>query len=495
MEAENNIATVKIDIQNGERQGPLEVNREPESWFDKLKLDPAFINYKNRKTSADVSIYRVPEIIKKANREAYDPLVVFLGPFHHKKDQQMTVMDEYKLQAVDRTVERIPNMTREHLVDKVKELHEEIRDCYEDSANEWDDNALVSMMTMDACFILEFLQMDMPNSSLVFHSHRANSIKRGEILMDILKLENQIPLCILKKILKLELKDPVAFLADTLNRCMGCYFQGYPFKENKHNEDLIAKFIKGGAFHLLDLSRQVIADFLSDSNSGCKADNPIKSCACIATPNGVGCFRGASWEHIIRGLRGSAAVDGSMMPSAEKLEEAGIKLKQSTGGKVHFKRRFLRSSTLYLPQIIVDDNTEIFLRNLIALEECQMQENYKITRVISLNLYRMDCLIDSREDVGLFRKARIIKNYLGSDKQVAKMFNALCVGITEEHDLKDVLTEVHEHYDSKLKVWMSEFRKEHCSSPWYIISLVAAVILVVLTLLQTIYTMESYFKS
>ena len=61
---------------------------------------------------------------------AYDPLVISLGAFHYKREP--TPMEEYKLQAVDKTLERIPSMTREGLVVKVKELEKEIRDCYED---------------------------------------------------------------------------------------------------------------------------------------------------------------------------------------------------------------------------------------------------------------------------------------------------------------------------------------------------------------------------
>ncbi|GLJ47692.1 hypothetical protein SUGI_1007180 [Cryptomeria japonica] len=491
MEVENNIATVKIDIKDGERQLRLEVNREHDSCFDQLQHDCESKEYRKRKTSASASIYRVPESMKKTNPEAYNPLVVFLGPFHHKRD-------DYKLQAVRRTLERLPVKNVEWLVSEVQKLDKEIRYSYEDSAIECDERALASIVTIDACFILEFLRMDLPNSSLVFHTQRAYNIKRREMIMDILKMENQIPLCILKRILQLELEDPVAvptFLAQRLNDYMGSHFQGYPFT-NKNNQELIAKLIQGGAIHLLDLSRRVIENFLSNSGSGCESATPVKCCDCnvYCTTNGVACFR-RSWDDRIRWVLGHSVVDGSMIPSAEKLQGAGIKLKPSNRGKFHFKRRFFQSSTLYLPQITVDDDTEIFLRNLVALEECQIQEISPIKRLISGNVYLMDSLIDSREDVGLFRKANIIRNFLGSDKQVAKMFNALGVGITEVGEFQEVLKDVNEHYNSKVKVWMSEFRKEHCSSPWYIISLVAAVILVVLTLLQTIYTMESYFKT
>ncbi|GLJ47702.1 hypothetical protein SUGI_1007400 [Cryptomeria japonica] len=97
-------------------------------------------------------------------------------------------MDKYKLQEVKKTLERIPAMTIDDLVDKVRELDTKIRACYEDSAVEWDGDTLAWMMAMDACFILEFLRREMLNSSLVFHTERADNIKRREIILDILKL-------------------------------------------------------------------------------------------------------------------------------------------------------------------------------------------------------------------------------------------------------------------------------------------------------------------
>ncbi|GLJ47688.1 hypothetical protein SUGI_1007120 [Cryptomeria japonica] len=520
MADENNTETVKIDIhgkirctvQDGERECLLDVNSEAESWIDQVKSMHVSKKYLDRKTSDGVSIYRVPPCIKNTKHESYDPVVALLGPYHHRKHQQLTVMDEYKLQAVDRTLERIPRMTVEQLVMKVEELEMKIRSCYEDWATEWDRETLAWMMVMDGCFILEFLRMELPNSSLVFCSQRSDNIKRREIVLDILKLENQIPFFILQMIVDLEIRDPgavPAFLAKRLDSLIGGFFQGYPFslEENRHektvcngvneNENVIAKLINGGVSHLLDLSRRVIENLLSNSASGCESDIPPKSCSCnvqcgvstcIATPNGVACFRGAPTFGC---LRRSSRVDGSMIPSAEKLQRAGIKLKLSTEGKFDFKRNCFRRGTLYLPQIIVDDDTEIFLRNLVAFEECQRKENSAIKRVISRNMYIMDNLIDSKEDVGLFRRANIVKNYLGTEEEVARIFNDLCVGITYKGDFENILRNVNEHYNSQLTVWISDFRKEHCSRPWYVISLVAAVILLVLTLLQTIYTMRS----
>ncbi|GLJ47685.1 hypothetical protein SUGI_1007090 [Cryptomeria japonica] len=467
MEGEKNKENFKIDIQDGETEGLLGRIGQAELWIDQVQRMHGSGKHNERKMSADVSIYRVPKSIKKTKREAYDPLVVFLGPYHHKKHQQLTAIDEYKLQAVDKTLERMDDMTIEGLISKVKLMGQEIRNCYEDSAIEWDQDTLAWMMTMDACFILRFLGMELPNSCL---------IKRDEIILDILKLENQIPFCILEMILELEFKDSAEvenFLVKLLFSCNNGYFKGYPFAIRYEEKD-IKEHIKSGPLHLLDLSRLVLAKFLSSCEHAITVKRPARiahrSASC------VGCF---SWT----------GEDESLIPSAEKLQKAGIRLKQCSGG-VHFKRRRFRS-LFCLPEIIVEDNTEIFLRNLLAFEECQWGRDCLVERKICFYMCIMDDLIDSKEDVELFRRANIIKNYLGTDDEVAQIFNDLCSGITGKEDFKEPLRNVNDYYKrNQLTVWIHEFWEEHCSKPWYIISFVVGILILVMTLLQTIYTIK-----
>ncbi|GLJ47686.1 hypothetical protein SUGI_1007100 [Cryptomeria japonica] len=122
MTSANDTETVKIDIHLSDEGSKincavrdedgkplLQCNIEPESWIGQVKetYDDPNSEYTKLETSPNVSIYRVPESIKRKKRGAYDPLVVFLGPYHHKKHQQLTAMDKYKLQAVKKTLQRI----------------------------------------------------------------------------------------------------------------------------------------------------------------------------------------------------------------------------------------------------------------------------------------------------------------------------------------------------------------------------------------------------
>ena len=102
----------------------------------------------------------------------------------------------------------------------------------------------------------------------------------------------------------------------------------------------------------------------------------------------------------------------------------------------------------------------------------------------------MDELIDSEEDVALLRRSGIVTNYLGSDAEVAELFNCLCKGITLSR--VDVFYKMKEqinvHYRNKFKVWFTKLVKEHFSSPWRSLALVGAIVALLLTTVQTIFS-------
>ncbi|GLJ47687.1 hypothetical protein SUGI_1007110 [Cryptomeria japonica] len=163
-------------------------------------------------------------------------------------------------------------------------------------------------------------------------------------MLDILKLENQIPLCVLEMIPELELEDSTSvrdWLAKRLTDWK--YFKGYRFSSRSEEND-IAKHIENGPLHLLDLSRRVIADFLSSNSVKCCACY-VRCCNsnCIVPPNGVDC---------------SLLPRTNKIPSADKLQNAGIELQLSTQGKIEFKSRHFRHSRLLLPKITVDKLTQ-----------------------------------------------------------------------------------------------------------------------------------------
>ncbi|GLJ34775.1 hypothetical protein SUGI_0699910 [Cryptomeria japonica] len=177
--------------------------------------------------------------------------------------------------------------------------------------------------------------------------------------------------------------------------------------------------------------------------------------------------------------------DSRSTPCAELLHKAGIKF---VPGNLGFQKRRFGKAMLSFPRIVVMDSTEISLRNLMAYEDCQMCSWSPEKTIISHFIRLLDDLIDSERDVSLLRKARIIQSWVGSDEDTARMINGLCDGIifSSIKDFELVMEKARDHYKSQWKVWISQFQHEHFSKPWYVVSILAATALLVMTFIQTL---------
>ena len=109
----------------------------------------------------------------------------------------------------------------------------------------------------------------------------------------------------------------------------------------------------------------------------------------------------------------------------------------------------------------------------------------------------MDTIIDSNMDVALLNRSGIIINALGSDKVVSKLFNSLSKDITvDRHGVLDVVRMSMSDYCKKpWKRWRANLIQTYFRNPWAIVSLVAAIFLFALTIVQTVYSIKQYYQS
>ncbi|XP_057852586.1 UPF0481 protein At3g47200-like [Cryptomeria japonica] len=275
------------------------------------------------------------------------------------------------------------------------------------------------------------------------------------IITDILMLENQIPFFILLKILGLQgQKDEASAFTELCDLLAGARIARlfYPFKETAPSLNDIPRAQKSK--HLLDLIRMyVIHSFELHKDT----DQPYP-------------------DHAKREI---------IIPSACELRRAGIKF---TKMEEKFMEISIKKNRFHLPRIRIASSVETLLRNLMALEICEAKDRCVISRYVLL----MCELIHSERDVSVLRKARIIKSYMGSDREVADLFNRLSKGITRSYKdpFAKVREDAHKHYHSKIKVMVAEFIDDHCSRPWRTVSLIAACMLLLFTAVQTIYSLH-----
>ena len=110
----------------------------------------------------------------------------------------------------------------------------------------------------------------------------------------------------------------------------------------------------------------------------------------------------------------------------------------------------------------------------------------------------MDCLINSAKDVELLRHCGIIDNRIGDDKKVSTMFNRLCSDVyfyQNEFLYKRMFDDVNKFCMDRTNAWKATLQNEYFGSPWSIISFVAAVLLLLFTATEAVYSVLSYYHS
>ena len=169
--------------------------------------------------------------------------------------------------------------------------------------------------------------------------------------------------------------------------------------------------------------------------------------------------------------------------SATQLHEAGVKYKVSSSNCL-LELKFT-NGVLEIPRIHLQDNTETVSRNLMAFEQCHFFEE----AYISDYYFILDFLINTTRDVDLFCDEGIMVNYLGDSSAVTSMVNNLnseIVLINLSSDYCRLSEALNEFYENPWHSWKATLRREYFSTPWRTTSTIAAVIFLVLTIIQTV---------
>ncbi|PUZ61935.1 hypothetical protein GQ55_4G318100 [Panicum hallii var. hallii] len=173
-------------------------------------------------TGIPVSVFNVPKALRAHKPEAYTPQLIALGPYHHWRPE-LYEMERYKLAAARRAQRLLrPGAVRlDGLVDQFRGLERRVRAHYHRYLD-FGGETLAWMMLVDGAFLLEFLQVYAAAAAnegevasdggkalrrvssrmqhLVDFAGRKSA--HNLILRDMLMLENQVPLFLLRRILE-----------------------------------------------------------------------------------------------------------------------------------------------------------------------------------------------------------------------------------------------------------------------------------------------------
>ncbi|KAL0013053.1 hypothetical protein SO802_000122 [Lithocarpus litseifolius] len=298
-------------------------------------------------------IYKVPYHLRKWNEEAYTPRVISIGPIHHGNNKFQT-MERYKVRCFQSLQQRT-SITLENFERDIRQVENSVRQCYVDTVVDLGSDDFVTMIKLDASFILE-----------LFFKFNSESWP---------------------------IEDPLLVEAWLLNTV----FRDLTFRLPESSE----------------------------------------------LPN--------------RGLN-------TTFPkySATQLHEAGIKFTKAPTTRVldlDFK-----NGELKIPALTFVDDTEDLVRNIMALEQCNIRLDAYFTDFYII----LDHLISTTKDVDLLSKKGIIVNCLGDSETVTSMINKLNrgiitrgagkVGIPTANDsdmLTFVFNEVYSNGSTKQVLWQS----------------------------------------
>ncbi|XP_030441191.1 UPF0481 protein At3g47200-like [Syzygium oleosum] len=461
------------------------------------------------------TIDRVPSNWRGVHNNAFDPEMICIGPLSEQSDR-LWVMERHKLRFLNRLLggklerwrsggdmprtsadgERVSDDRErkedddggriakaallDDFVEAMRILEEETSACYVNNIHDRQFmpfrlcNTEVHMMVVDGCFVVELLRL---YYDLVHNKIPAWAIEDDPILTnpqilttlrrDLLLFENQLPFFVLEKLYELINKKnnidhqqavPLEELAVT-------FFDPLLPQRNAASK-LDTEKPKA---HLLEVFRSTFLKSVSEKVAK-KEKNRVKS---QLNPNGS-----------MRGL---------VLHFASDLQEAGMQFKKWKGHDlldIEFSH-----DTLQVPPLSLNDNTISLLLNFVAYE---LSVNHSEPLFTNYFMF-WDTLVNSPRDIQILHKHGIINNF-GSAEDVAKLLMR-CRQVIYDLDLGylyDEIKEVNEYceryYESKYRVWWRSLIRERFSSPWTCLSLFAAIILLLLTLLQTFYTVYAYYR-
>ncbi|XVE52807.1 hypothetical protein DITRI_Ditri02bG0153800 [Diplodiscus trichospermus] len=161
-----------------------------------------------------------------------------------------------------------------------------------------------------------------------------------------------------------------------------------------------------------------------------------------------------------------------------------VKFKVSTSRCLLDIEFIIKNEKLKIPALKVDESTESFFRNLMAWEQCY----YSYDTYICNYIFLMEYLIKSTKDVDLLIRRRIIINQLGSNTVVVTLFSDFCKYITlaEKNRYFNIFRELNAYNAIRHHSWIAVFKLQYFSTLWRGDATIVAVVLLVLTLIQTI---------
>ncbi|KVH87561.1 hypothetical protein Ccrd_025160 [Cynara cardunculus var. scolymus] len=367
-----------------------------------------------------------------------DKTVVSIGPLH-SKDEMVQEFEAQKATYLHHLLDRFdfpPRQILDACLQRVNASIHKIRACYGGMKTYTDEVELAKMMVMDACFILEFLFPTEEHEVLISR----NVILEQSIFHDLVLLENQIPFFVLQDIFdctlsKLPTWPSLCLASEVLKRLQFLN----PFKVS--GNDVVGTT----PHHILGLLQTYFHP----------AQNIPTTCPTFPMSNHY----------------------------ATELDKAGVRFKPNNNGnwpmaidfsssRLECFRWWWGNRTLRMPALCIDDNTELFLRNIIAYEQCTPD----VPDYVTSYACAIDMLVDTKEDLSKLVESKVLSNDLGSNQEATNMLNRISKQVVfAEFYYMEQWKQLDMYYNGYWPKNVARLKRIYFSSPWNIIALLAEI--------------------
>ena len=170
------------------------------------------------------------------------------------------------------------------------------------------------------------------------------------------------------------------------------------------------------------------------------------------------------------------------IPNASELIQSGVRIK--VGSVTNMFDIHFSNGILEIPKLVIAFVTELIIRNLLAFEQRQCRESY-------LNDYTMlmTRLVSTPKDVDLLVKHGIVENKLGDSIEACSFANRLTDGLIvklNDFYFAAVCKELNVYCQTPWNTWKANLKQNYFNTPWAVVSVIAASLLIVLTIIQAV---------
>ncbi|KDO64813.1 UPF0481 protein At3g47200 [Citrus sinensis] len=397
-------------------------------------------------SSKECCIYRVPQSQRCLNPSDYTPHIVSIGPLHHG-NEELKAMEDNKLRYLHHFLQRT-KVSMPEFVASIRKKEARLRNCYAETIDIESDE-FVAMILVDAVFLIElFLRKykgDFRTDDDPLFGESELSFLGIQMRFDLYLEENQLPLFILNELFDLA---KIATYGDIYSEISLITIIRFFFSKD-------SSFLPIGDTNLIDTHFSKAKHFLDLI---------------------ILCLRPSSQS------RDKRRFNYQNIPGIKELHQAGVQFDSGRGRSQSRLHITFENGRLIIPSFTAfGGRTERLYRNILTFENMQGYPRY-FNDYVALLCF----LIRTPKDADLLIQNGIIG--LGDSERMSSVLQSLkksCI-MGSDFQYANVVTDLLHYCKLEWHGWTATLKQNYFNTPWASISVIAGVILLILTVVQTV---------